>query len=303
MPASLMIAELFVLVLCASYMLKMVGIELDITATGIDPQFTIDYITSLSQDMLTNYVLFMINLALLTFSIYSLLGIASRKPSSWRNVCRSCITFVIPLWLGVLFTMPDTNAHMFDFNPYITTGVLYNVLVLMLVSYSIKRFYVPVDPVIPRFRVWVRFIFFGKLKDEKRQARPAAAAMGTDANGTSGTPVFHAEPEPPEEPPAEEEPEPAEAGEYVLKIIAPKKFVKVKKDRGDHFEVECNDEIMGFMPGQMVEMTLPEGDYMVVVRQVNGNGKMEVGKKVSLHAETRLWCKEEKGGLALEKGA
>ena len=92
-----------------------------------------------------------IYMLLIYLCISALLGIASRRPSSWRKVARSCITFVIPLWISELFIPATGISNLFSFNVYLSTAILYNVLLIMLVSYKIKRFYTPVGMEVPGF--------------------------------------------------------------------------------------------------------------------------------------------------------
>ena len=72
-----------------------------------------------------------IYMLLIYLCISALLGIASRRPSSWRKVARSCITFVIPLWISELFIPATGISNLFSFNVYLSTAILYNVLLIM----------------------------------------------------------------------------------------------------------------------------------------------------------------------------
>lgn len=161
MPVLLMVAEIFIVVLCISYMLKLVAVEGDIM---LNPEMY-DLSDGLSMSAIVSIALVPLNIFLLMFTIDSLLGIKSRKPTSWRKVTRSCFTFVIPLWISALFTKAGGILHMFDFNVYITTAVLYDVLLIMILSDSVRRFYTPMGKEIGTL-AWMRFIVWGKLEDE-----------------------------------------------------------------------------------------------------------------------------------------
>ncbi len=172
MPASLIIAELFLVVLCANYILKIVALECEISNNysdyidmfkGVTP--FLDTLQNLQPKQIMDLVMIPVDLLMITISISALLGIASRRTSSWRKVTRTCITFVIPLWLSFIgLTNVSGLTHIFDFNVYITTIVLMGVFLMMLFSSSIKEFYSPVGEEVPGIASWFRYIFVGNLE-------------------------------------------------------------------------------------------------------------------------------------------
>lgn len=164
MPFSLVIAELFLIILVANYILKIVALVVEISAGnyGISLE-NLESLTQLDTKQLMNLGMIALDLLLLMLCISALLGIASRKPSSWRKVTRSCITFVLPLWASLLLDNAAGYTHIFDFNPYATTAVLAFVFLLMMASHKIREFYSPVGDEMPGLFTWLRFVFFGKL--------------------------------------------------------------------------------------------------------------------------------------------
>ena len=183
MPRILILAELFLLVMCANYILKLVALECEICNDY--SKYTITSLASLG-DMSINTLITLamvgIYMLLLVMGVGALMGIASRKPSSWRKVTRTCITFVIPLWISELFIPATGLSNMFSFNVYLSTAILYNMLLIMLVSYSVKRHYTPVGMAVPGLLTWVRYIFVGKLDsddniDEEELLEAADAEM------------------------------------------------------------------------------------------------------------------------------
>ena len=117
--------------------------------------------------------------------IDSRLGIASRKASSWRKVVRSCITFVIPLWISAFVTQASGMSHLFDFNVFITTAILYDVMLMMIVSYNIRRFYTPAGYEMPKVRSWIRYAVWGNIVPTVT-AGPAFADDAFDGTEFSG---------------------------------------------------------------------------------------------------------------------
>lgn len=163
LPAILLLAELFLLVLLGNYMLKLIALGCMISDEIDIYMFTLDTIRDLPRDALVNVALILMDLFFIITMIDSILGIASRRASSWRKVVRSCFTFVIPLWLSAFVTNASGMSHLFDFNVFITTAILYDMLLLMIVSYDIRRFYTPAGYEMPRIRTWIRYAVWGKI--------------------------------------------------------------------------------------------------------------------------------------------
>ena len=185
MPASLIIAELFLVVMCAVYILKLSGIFIDI---GYDPgtyslQRYIDGTSSwwgISGDLLLKMFTVLMDTVMVYMVIDSIMGLASRRARSWKKVVRTCVTFTVPTWLSAFVFSSTSYAHMFDFNPFITTAVLYDILLMMVLSMPIKRYYTPDGFDIPPTRRWVRYAVSGNLVDDG----DAGAVFGDDVTDT-----------------------------------------------------------------------------------------------------------------------
>ena len=162
-PAVLIIAELFLIVLCANYILKIIALECVMTDDIDLYRFTWETIGDVPLTVFMNTVLVVLDLFLMMGMIDSILSIASRKAAAWKKVVRSCVTFVIPLWISAFITNSTGLSHIFDFNVYITTAILYDVLLVMIVSYSIRKFYTPAGYDTPGIRSWVRFALWGNI--------------------------------------------------------------------------------------------------------------------------------------------
>ena len=163
MPGVLFIAELFLIVLCANYILKMIALECVMTDDIDLYRFTIDTIRDVPLTVFLNTLLIVLDLFFMMGMIDSILSIASRKAAAWKKVVRSCVTFVIPLWISAFITNSTGLSHIFDFNVYITTAILYDVLLMMIVSYAIRKFYTPAGYDTPPIRSWIRFALWGNI--------------------------------------------------------------------------------------------------------------------------------------------
>ena len=163
LPLILVIAELFLIVLCGNYVLKVIAIDC-LMSDNLDVyRPTFENFMDIPASSWVNIALVIMDLYFLMAMIDSVLGLGSRKASSWRKVVRSCVTFVIPLWISAFITRSTGISHLFDFNVYITTAILYDVLLLMIVSYEIRRYYTPAGHEMPPIRTWIRYAIIGSL--------------------------------------------------------------------------------------------------------------------------------------------
>ena len=170
-------------------MLKLIALGCMISDEIDIYMFTLDTIRDLPRDALVNVALILMDLFFIITMIDSILGIASRRASSWRKVVRSCFTFVIPLWLSAFVTNASGMSHLFDFNVFITTAILYDMLLMMIVSYDIRRFYTPAGYEMPRIRTWIRYAVWGKIVTAVAANAAAFAEdafSGVEVSGAAG---------------------------------------------------------------------------------------------------------------------
>ena len=163
LPGILLIAELFLLVLLGNYMLKMIALGCMMADEVENYIITLDTWRDIPTQSWINVALVIMDTFFIKTMIDSILGIASRKASSWRKVVRSCITFVIPLWISAFITNASGMSHLFDFNVYITTAILYDVMLMMIVSYNIRSYYTPAGYDMPKVRSWIRYAVWGNI--------------------------------------------------------------------------------------------------------------------------------------------
>lgn len=151
MPRVLIIAELFIAVMCISYVFKITGSMMDIAEDD-----------SLYPSVVNVFMLQM-NLVFLITTVFALLGVSSRRAESWKTVVKSCFTFTFSTFMSAFLLDSSSHVHAFDFNPYATAIVLGLIVLMMLYSMLIKKFYTPpLTEVLPT-RKWANYILFGKL--------------------------------------------------------------------------------------------------------------------------------------------
>ncbi len=151
MPAGLIIAELFIAVMCITYVFKITGTMMDIEAAD-----------TLYPSVINVFMLQM-NLVFLVTTVFALLGVSSRRAESWKKVVRSCFTFTFSSFMSAFLVHSDSYVHAFDFNPYATAIVLGIVVLMMLFSYDIKKFYTPPLMKVRPTASWANYILFVKL--------------------------------------------------------------------------------------------------------------------------------------------
>ena len=159
MPGGLILAELFIIVMCISYVFKITGTMMDIAA---DDEL---------YPSIINVFMLQMNLVFLVTTIYALLGISSRRAESWKKVVKSCVTFTFSTFMSAFLMHSDSYVHAYDFNPYATLIVLSLVVIMMLLSEDIKKYYTPPLTKVRPTRYWFFYIFFGKLYKSNYEIR------------------------------------------------------------------------------------------------------------------------------------
>ena len=159
MPTGLILAEIFLAVMCASYAFKITGTMMDIAADD-----------ALYPSVINAFMLQM-NLVFLVTTVFALLGISSRRAESWKKVVRTCFTFTFSTFMSAFLVQSDSFVHEFDFNPYATAIVLGIVVLMMLFSYNIKKFYTPPLTEVRPTISWANYSLFGKLYNVEYQVK------------------------------------------------------------------------------------------------------------------------------------
>ena len=172
MPKALIIAELFIAVMCISYVFKITGSMMDIAEDD-----------SLYPSVVNVFMLQM-NLVFLITTVFALLGVSSRRAESWKTVVKSCFTFTFSTFMSAFLLDSSSHVHAFDFNPYVTAIALGLIVLMMLYSMMIKKFYTPpLTEVLPT-RKWANYILFGKLYNVEYRIKMSGEQQAdiTDAN-------------------------------------------------------------------------------------------------------------------------
>ena len=170
MPPVLIAAELFMAVICVTYVLRLVAAGCDIYMSPSEYDLTLlaENLRGLglsdSIDFLMRYVMVVLQATLLATTVNAMMTIASRRPKAWRNVVINCVTFALPVWLSQAIYDPASTVHLFDLDPVLTTVVLVVLLVLLMVSRPVREFYTPATMDVPGAKEWIKYAFCGDLK-------------------------------------------------------------------------------------------------------------------------------------------
>lgn len=167
MPPYLRIAEVFLVIMVGIYIFKMTGIYLDFLSNpgqnSIVKFLFMRYSSAEAFWFFMKCVLLIMYTVIFALTVKAAATVESKRAIAWRKVVRTCITFTIPTWFSELILSSTSYVHMFDIEPPLTTAILLNILLMMTVSVSVKRYYTPTGYDIPPIRRWLRFLIVGKL--------------------------------------------------------------------------------------------------------------------------------------------
>lgn len=162
-PMELIVAELFLMGICLMYLMRISGVALDL----INNRVNVTIIKDLGLEEIYQGGMLLAYIFLMLFAIFAMIGIESGRVFSWRKVVRSCILFLVPVLSSIFIYNVSSYTHMFDFNPYISLATVYGIILLMILSIPIRKYYTPVGKTMPGVKEWVKFVFHGRLfKDD-----------------------------------------------------------------------------------------------------------------------------------------
>ncbi|MBQ7979620.1 MAG: hypothetical protein IJ248_07725 [Candidatus Methanomethylophilaceae archaeon] len=158
-PKELIVAELFLMGICLMYLMRISGVALDL----INDRTNVTIIKNLGLEEVYQGGMLLTYIFLMLLAIFAMIGIESGRVLSWRKVVRSCILFLVPVFSSIFIYNSSSYTHMFDFNPYISLATVYGIILLMILSIPIRRYYTPVGKKMPEMKKWVKFVFGEKL--------------------------------------------------------------------------------------------------------------------------------------------
>ncbi|MBE6526654.1 MAG: hypothetical protein E7Z63_02645 [Thermoplasmata archaeon] len=163
LPLALRFAELFLVVMCAMYLIK-------IFAIGVD--FNMGYygVHEIDNEKFPEYAFMtLMNAVLFVITMVAIFSIRSRNIKAIRKVLRSCITFSASAVITETFIVTDSFTHYFDVNLYLTLSILYFLFILVLTSEKSRGFFTPYGMKIPSVGRTLRYSLFGKMNFEEAE--------------------------------------------------------------------------------------------------------------------------------------
>lgn len=147
LPASLYVAGFFLFLIIAVYFMQLAVLGMGITS---------DY-----GDIAISVVTFVIDVVMLIATVDAVLGISSRKPSSWRKVMRGALLlFVLSILTAVLGSASATG--LVALSPVMVTVICIPIAAIMLTG-TVRSYYVPPMLDMPSPGRWMAYVFFGQL--------------------------------------------------------------------------------------------------------------------------------------------
>lgn len=148
LPAALYVAEVFLFIIIAVYFAKLAVLSMGIVS---------DY-----GDHVASVVTYVVDVIMLIATVDAVLGISSRKPSSWRKVMRGAILLFVFSVIGSIAGTGMSASALVTFSPVIVAVMCIPILGIMMTR-TVRDHYVPPLQEMPGIGHWVTFAFFGQL--------------------------------------------------------------------------------------------------------------------------------------------
>lgn len=151
-PAALYIAQFFLFLVIAIYFTK-----LSVLAMG----FVMNY-----GDEFMAIVTFIVDVVMMLVTIDAIIGIASRKPASWRKVMRSAMLLFLFSVIGVAIGSSTAVSYV-ALDPAVVAVICIPMAALMFTR-SVREYYVPPMQECPRLARWIGYAFIVQLFPAER---------------------------------------------------------------------------------------------------------------------------------------
>lgn len=153
LPAALYVAEVFLFIIIAVYFAKLAVLSMGIVS---------DY-----GDHVASVVTYVVDVIMLIATVDAVLGISSRKPSSWRKVMRGAILLFVFSVIGSIAGTGMSASALVTFSPVVVAVMCIPILGIMMTR-TVRDHYVPPLQEMPGIGRWIAFAFFGQLFPARR---------------------------------------------------------------------------------------------------------------------------------------
>ena len=147
LPIPLYIAELFLFLIIAVYFMQLAVLGMGITS---------DY-----GDVVISVATYIIDMIMIIATVDAVLGISSKKPSSWRKVMRGALLLFVFSIIGAVLGSASATG-LVTLSPLFVTVVCIPIAAIMMLK-SVRRYYVPPMLEMPSAGRWLGFVLFTQL--------------------------------------------------------------------------------------------------------------------------------------------
>ena len=148
LPVPLYIAEFFLFLIIAVYFIQLAVLGMGITS---------DY-----GDVVISVLTYIIDVVMIIATVDAVLGISSKKPSSWRKVMRGAGLLFIFSIIGSLLGAGMSASALLTLSPVAVAVICIPVAAIMFTR-RVREHYVPPMQQMPSLGRWLSFAFFGQL--------------------------------------------------------------------------------------------------------------------------------------------
>lgn len=147
LPVPLYIAEFFLFLIIAVYFIQLAVLGMGITS---------DY-----GDVVISVLTYIIDVVMIIATVDAVLGISSKKPSSWRKVMRGALLLFVFSIVGAALGSASATG-LVALSPLFVTVVCIPIAAIMMMR-SVRSYYVPPMLEMPSLGHWLSFVLFTQL--------------------------------------------------------------------------------------------------------------------------------------------
>ena len=147
LPVPLYIAEFFLFLIIAVYFIQLAVLGMGITS---------DY-----GDVVISVLTYIIDVVMIIATVDAVLGISSKKPSSWRKVMRGALLLFVFSIVGAVLGSASATG-LVALSPLFVTVVCIPIAAIMMMR-SVRSYYVPPMLEMPPLGRWLSFVLFSQL--------------------------------------------------------------------------------------------------------------------------------------------
>ena len=148
LPPALYAAEFFLFIIIAIYFTKLAVLAMAVTSDYGDP--------------LASIVTYVVDVIMLIATVDAVLGISSRKPSSWRKVMRGAMLLFLFSVIGALIGTGVSASGLVNASP-VLVAIICVPTALIMFTRGVREHYVLPMQEMPGLGRWASYALFGQL--------------------------------------------------------------------------------------------------------------------------------------------